>query len=54
MNIKGKITGIKYKVILSGNLKNIDIKNPNYILEYTKNRQTVYYSRNRWNCNKCF
>lgn len=27
MNIKGKITGIKYKVILSGNLKNIDIKN---------------------------
>jgi hypothetical protein len=27
MNITGKITGIKYKVILSENLKNVDIKN---------------------------
>lgn len=26
MNIKGKITGIKYKVILSDDLKNFDIK----------------------------
>lgn len=26
MNIKGKITGIKYKIILSDDLKNIDIK----------------------------
>jgi len=26
MNIKGKITGIKYKVILSDDLKDVDIK----------------------------